>query len=400
VIEHGRVSGLMAEVPGTFGRGRAQRVVRQANEDEIGKALPAVVISQLDANILGLGPDGRCGSTSSADLKAMHQAIYKLMRDTGRRPGEIVSLRVGCIEMIEGQPNLVYDDHKAGRMRRRLPITTETAEQVLAWEQHRLAVPGPPVTREWLFPTSLLRAQQSLGHITAACFGRTFKEWVRGIDTIVGDVLSPDGDPLPFDRRLMFPYALRHSYAQRHADAGVPVDVLRELMDHVSIQTTMGYYRVSLRRKQEAIRSVGSFATDANGNPSPFTNPLAWEKASVSVPFGNCTEPSNVRAGGGSCPIRFQCAGCGFYRPDPSYVAAIEEHIASLRADRETALAIGAAGYIVANLGAQMEAFSRVADSMKDRLAGLGADERAEVDEASRLLRRARAARLIPVRAS
>jgi hypothetical protein len=107
-----------------------------------------------------------------------------------------------------------------------------------------------------------------------------------------------------------------------------------------------------------------------------------------------------VRAGGSSCPIRFQCAGCGFYRPDPSYLAAIEEHVAGLRADRETALAIGAAGYVIANLVSQMEAFNRIVDSIKERLAALGADERAEVEEASRLLRRARAARVIPVRAS
>jgi integrase len=400
VIEHGRLSGLMAEVPGTFGRGKAHRIARETNEDEIGKALPDVVISQLDANISLLGPAGRCGSTSSADLKAMHQAIYRLLRDTGRRPGEIVSLRVGCIEMIDDQPNLVYDNHKAGRMRRRLPITTETAEHVISWERHRVVIPGPPVTSEWLFPTSLLRAHQSIGHVTPSCFTRIFKEWVRGFEAISGDVLGPDGYPLPFDRRLIFPYALRHSYAQRHADAGVPVDVLRDLMDHVSIQTTMGYYRVSLKRKQEAIRSVGSFATDSAGNQSPFTSPLAWEKASVSVPFGNCTEPSNVRAGGSSCPIRFQCAGCGFYRPDPSYLAAIEEHVAGLRADRETALAIGAAGYVIANLVSQMEAFNRIVDSIKERLAALGADERAEVEEASRLLRRARAARVIPVRAS
>ena len=47
-----------------------------------------------------------------------------------------------------------------------------------------------------------------------------------------------------------------------------------------------------------------------------------------------------------------------------------------------------------------MEAFNRIVDSIKERLAALGADERAEVEEASRLLRRARAARVIPVRAS
>ena len=162
-------------------------------------------------------------------------------------------------------------------------------------------------------------------------------------------------------RALIIPYALRHSYAQRHADAGVPVDVLKELMDHVSVTTTMGYYQVSLKRKQQAIRSVTPLTTDAAGNPAPFTSPAAYQRASVAVPFGNCTEPSNVRVGGGACPIRFQCAGCGFYRPDPSYLPALEQHIASLRADRETARAIGAADYVQASLTAEIDAFAAVA---------------------------------------
>jgi integrase len=320
VIEHGRTSGLMAEVPDPFGRGRPQRVVVEANEDEIGKALPESVIRQLDANLGLLGPDGRGGSMSAAVLRDMQQTIYRLLRDTGRRPGEIVSLKVGCIEMIDGQPNLVYDNHKAGRMRRRLPITTETAETVRTWERRRAELGGPPISQPWLFPTPLLRARQSLGHVTPSCVARAFGIWVTKIGTIDSEVLGPSGDPLPFDPHLIFPYTLRHSYAQRHADAGVPVDVLRELMDHACVQTTMGYYRVSLKRKQQAIRAVGSLALDAGGNRAPFTNPLAWERSSVSVPFGNCTEPSNVKAGGSSCPIRFQCSGCSFYRPDPSYL--------------------------------------------------------------------------------
>jgi hypothetical protein len=73
----------------------------------------------------------------------------------------------------------------------------------------------------------------------------------------------------------------------------------------------------------------GPLATDAAGNPAPFTSPAAYQRASVAVPSGNCTEPSNVKAGGGACPIRFQCADCGFYRPDPSYLPALEQHIAS-----------------------------------------------------------------------
>jgi len=39
----------------------------------------------------------------------MHRTIYQILRDTGRRPGEVVSLRTGCIEAIGGQHNLIYD---------------------------------------------------------------------------------------------------------------------------------------------------------------------------------------------------------------------------------------------------------------------------------------------------
>lgn len=255
-----------------------------------------------------------------------------------------------------------------------------------------MQLPTPASCRQWLFPSPLLRSRQSLGHLTSACVGVAFRNWVRQIPRIDGEVLGPDGSPLPFDRSLIAPYAMRHSYAQRHADAGVPVDVLKELMDHRSVQTTMGYYSISLKRKVQAVRSVGPLAVDADGKPSPFSDPLAYERASVSVPFGNCTEPSNVNAGGGHCPIRFQCGGCGFYRPDPSYLPALEDHVARLWADRETARAMGAADYVLASLTAEIDAFSKVAETMRRRLADLEPDARAEVDEASRLLRRARAA--------
>ena len=400
VIDHGRTAGLMAEVPDTFCRAKRPRLVEDPNEGELGKALPDAVIRQLDAQLGLLGPAGRFGPIAAGDLKAMHHAIYRILRDTGRRPGEVVSLKVGCVEVIDGAHNLIYDNHKAGRMRRRLPITAATAEIIEAWHAYRAELLTPPSTAQWLFPSPVLRSPQALGHLTSSCIGVAFRTWVRRIPVIDGELLGPGGTPLPFERSLIAPYALRHSYAQRHADAGVPVDVLRELMDHVSVQTTMGYYSVSLKRKAQAIRSVGSLAIDAAGRPSPFGGPLAYERASVSVPFGNCTEPSNVKAGGGSCPIRFQCAGCGFYRPDPSYLPALEEHVASLRADRETAMAMDAAEYVVANLSAEINAFNNMADIMRSRLADLGPEERGEVEAASRLLRRARAARRIPVVAS
>ena len=397
VVDFGRTDGLMARVPDSFSSARRRRVVTEANEDEIGKALPERVIRQLDAHLHLLGPSGRMGPIAAGDLQAMHQAIYRILRDTGRRPGEVASLMIGCVEVIDGHHTLVYDNHKAGRLRRRLPITTDTAEVIASWQRRRQVLSLPPSSDRWLFPSPLLRATRSAGHLTAAGIGAEFRAWVRKIETLDGEALGDDGRPAPFERSKIIPYALRHSYAQRHADAGVPVDVLRELLDHVSTQTTMGYYSVSLKRKRLAISTVGSLAFDASANAAPFTDPLAYERASVSVPYGNCTEPANVRAGGGHCPIRFQCAGCTFYRPDPSYLPALESHLAALRADRETALAMDTAPYVLANLSAEIDAFARVVEAMGHRLGELAPDERAEVEEASRLLRRARGARRIPL---
>ncbi|CAL9668208.1 hypothetical protein [Streptomyces sp. enrichment culture] len=96
----------------------------------------------------------------------------------------------------------------------------------------------------------------------------------------------------------------------------------------------------------------------------------------------------NVKAGGKACAIRFQCAGCGFYRPDPSYLPAIEEHVNDLRADRETAKPMDADDFVVRNLTDQITAFTTVADPMRNRLTSLPPNEREEIEEASAVLRK------------
>ena len=42
----------------------------------------------------------------------------------------------------------------------------------------------------------------------------------------------------------------------------------------------------------------------------------------VAVPYGTCSEPSNVQAGGNACPYRFRCVGRGHFRTDVSYLPA------------------------------------------------------------------------------
>ena len=83
VIEHGRGSGLMDQVPDTFRPAGRLRIRQEASEDEAGKALPDTVIRRLDASLHLLGPAGRAGSIPAAELQAMHQVIYQILRDTG-----------------------------------------------------------------------------------------------------------------------------------------------------------------------------------------------------------------------------------------------------------------------------------------------------------------------------
>jgi hypothetical protein len=214
------------------------------------------------------------------------------------------------------------------------------------------------------------------------------------IPLLHSDLPGPDGAPLPFDRSLIYPYAFRHSYAQRHADAGVGVEILKELMDHKDLSVTQGYYTVSLKRKRQAITIMSRYVHDRTGTLIARTSsPTRYELTSVAVPFGNCIEPSNVKAGGKQCPIRFQCAGCGFYRPDPSYLPAIEEHVNALNADRETAHAMDVDDFVIRNLTDQATAFTQIATAMREKVRDLPEAERAEVESASAILRKVRASR-------
>ena len=389
VLEFARASGLMDDVPGTFSRARHHRVAPvDVNEEHAGRALPDSVIRQLDAQLHLVDVTHRGWPKDLSRL--FHQTIYTVLRDTGRRLGEVASLKVGCVEQEDGHYQLVYDNHKAKRNGRRLPIPQSTAELVNLWERRRAGLPLTERAGSWLFPSTLHGSGRGNGHIRPDSISAALRTWVDALPRIDSDVLGADGHPLPFDRSLITAHAFRHTYAQRHADAGVPVDVLRDLMDHTSVDTTMGYYQVTLKRKREAIRTLAPLAVDRTGRSSPLPQ-SKYEIASVAVPFGNCTEPSNVKAGGGSCPIRFQCSGCTFYRPDPSYLPAIEDHVRGLKSDRETADAIGAADFVLTNIEAQIDSFQEVATTMRDQLAALPDDERQQIEEASKILRKARA---------
>lgn len=122
-------------------------------------------------------------------------------------------------------------------------------------------------------------------------------------------------------------------------------------MRHKSIETTLAYYRVTEKRVRGAVDQVARHQFDGHGNRifRGVTSLLTEEHArlrvgQVAVPFGICTEPSNVKAGGQACPYKFACLGCGHFRSDASYLPELKSYLQQLLADRERLRAIDAPG--------------------------------------------------------
>jgi len=401
VLRQAREAGMLSDLPATFAirRGDGRRRV----DDEPGRAIPALVVGILDAHLdLLSGVPGSWSMTARRVLGErageMGVLIYWLLKGTGRRSGEIASLHLDCLDVDEqGRPVLVYDNHKRQRMGRRLPISDSgliaaiRAQQ--AWVTQRFA--DTPPAELWLLPRPS-RNSDGRTHIAAHQVWAWITTWAERIPDI--DVAPPGaaGQPMPFDRSAIHPHAFRHTYAQTLADQGVPAPVLRDLMDHRSIDTTMGYFRVADARKREAMDLLTRYTVDHRGVTRPLdaehsraaqlTEQLSW----VAVPMGKCSEPTNVRAGGQACPIRYQCAGCPHVESDPSYLPELHAYAEDLRKEREAMLAAEAAGWAVEHVDRQLEVIIAHIRIHEGLLRRLGGEQRAVIEDASVTLRKTR----------
>ncbi|MGH3604113.1 MAG: tyrosine-type recombinase/integrase, partial [Pseudonocardiaceae bacterium] len=295
---------------------------------QAGRDLPPEIMRQL------------CAHLDSLPTPELRTAV-ELAIDTGRRPEEISTLAWDCLARdADGAAVLVYDNHKANRAQRRLPISENTAKAILTQQQRvRARFPDTPLAELKLLPTD--RRNPTGGKaITPFSFGFAHRSWVDRMPVL------HTSDNTEFDKSKIVLYAYRHTYAQRHADAGVGIDVLRELMDHRKLDTTQGYYNVGEKRRRDAVDKVAALQFDRHGN-------RIWRQAQalldseharravgqVAVPFGVCAEPSNVKAGGTACPYRFRCAGCDHFRTDISYLPDLQTYLDDLLRSRERILA-------------------------------------------------------------
>jgi integrase len=382
----------------------AERPASVRRDDEVGRALPDAVIAQL------LDPAGLALLEALAGPTI--RAAVELGVGVGRRTAELCSLAFDCLDYddhldADGQhrrsPVLVHDMPKVDKVGCRLPIHEREALIIRA-QQDRVAAefPTTPPRLLALFPRPLTNPDgtRPLG---TAHLQRAMRQWVNALPRLDGPERDAAGAPVAFPRDAITPYAFRHTFAQRHADAGTPVDALRELLGHDTVRTTLGYYRVTAKRKREAQNRLGPLQIDRAGRlVRPDLDHLAEAErlrddvGQVAVPFGICTEPTNVAAGGQSCPFRHRCVGCEYFRTDPSFQPELRTYLTQLLADRERlttavpALADWARRDALPS-EAEIDAVRRLVRANDQALDVLDEADRAAIDEAMAVMRRHRA---------
>lgn len=395
VLEHVRAAGLTRHGQPAAGLSDdfallAGDVPHPPQPGEPSRDLPAEIIGQLC---------GHLDELEAISSRRMRVAV-ELLIDTGRRPEEICAIGFDCLDRdSDGAPVLVYDNHKAARLGRRLPVSESTAQLVAdqqAWTRARF--PQTPAAGLKLLPTVFANPDGRKG-IRTESLSERHRTWADALPPL----LRADGSE--YDKAKITLYAYRHTYAQRHADAGVPVDVLRELMDHRLLDATRQYYRVGETRRRQAVDRVAVMQFDRHGNRT-------WQQAralldsehvrravgEVAVPFGVCAEPSNVKAGGQACPFRFRCAGCNHFRTDASYLPDLQAYLDDLLRSKERLLAATELDdWARADALPSEEEITRIRQLITRIKAGLGEltpAERDQIDQAAAVVRRHRAVML------
>ena len=163
---------------------------------------------------------------------------------------------------------------------------------------------------------------------------------------------------------------------------------------------------VGENRRRDAVDKVTAMSFDRHGNRTwrearalLDSEHARYAAGQVAVPYGTCSEPSNVAAGGGACPVRFRCAGCDHFRTDVSYLPDLTAYLDDLLRTRErlTAAIDGIDDWARADAmpsGEEITRIRRLISQIQGDIAQLTPREHAGIDEAVTVIRKHRAVHL------
>jgi integrase len=379
---------VAAGLPDVFAIGMSD-IPAELERGEPGRDLAPEIMAVLCANLDNLEP---------VEVRVATQ----LGIDTGRRPEDILGLALDCLSRDkDGGAVLVYDNIKADRLGRRLPISTATATVITGQQSLvRARFPHTPVGQLKLLPAPR-RNPDGRSAMSIAMLDSRHRNWVDTLPTL----RTPDG--VEVDKTRLVPYVYRHTYAQRHADAGVPIDVLAELLDHRNLNVTRRYYHIGEDRRRAAVDTVTARSFDRHGNriwrdahALLDSEHARYALGEVAVPYGTCSEPSNVQAGGGACPVRFRCVGCDHFQTTVAFLPDLQAYLDDLLRTRERLAATldGIDEWARTDATPTAEEITRIRrliNRIKGDVAELDKTQQAQIHDAVAVIRRHRAAHTV-----
>jgi integrase len=289
---------------------------------------------------------------------------------TGRRCGEVLSLRLDCLGRYGGLPMLWHDQTKVGNYDQALRIPERACQLLEARQRKTLALfrernNRPPAAEERarmaLFPTN--RRNRGCRHpLSYQWFHKGFRAWV---------------DELDIGRQV--PHQARHSLATSLLRAGASLSHVRRYLGHVSDRMAEHYIHLSQSDLEDVLQQVwvaGPGAASPGGLLAGEAAPLAREQAqalaidlsrrSTPAEGGFCTFQPVVD--GGACPWNLDCHNCGKF-----VLSGADLLYWRRKREQWRLLAEGAPDDATADyLHAYFEPTARAVDGLEKALAGLG----------------------------
>ena len=309
---------------------------RRAGKSEDTRALPMLVFQQLRDNLPLLGEDGN--SRNSAEL----------LLHTGRRPQDLVRIPFDCLvetsyvtdDGVQRQVNLHYTDRWKGQPQvLDLPLFDDavtTIERQQSWVRRTYPqwfnADGTPTRHDLaLFPAPSGNPDGTK-NIHADTLSGIVAAWTRGERTsytvgTIANLAGPDGTPWTAP---ITPYTLRHTFGQQLHDAGVPLDVIQQLMGHDVIATTQVYSKVTPKDMSGAMQTLvnlRSAVIEKDGMIGLRPLPLLSDHQAItraSVTFGGCVNKGNIAAHGRACPTVGACLNCTDFRAEVTDIVQLE----------------------------------------------------------------------------
>lgn len=166
-----------------------------------------------------------------------HLAMLSLMYDTGARVQEIADLTADCVR-IDGEPYTIRLFGK-GRKARVVPMVKEQVNHL------RLYMEENHLDNSDMFGTPLFfnNRHEKLTREGVAYVLKTYADMAREVNpSLIPDRLSC--------------HSIRHSKAMHLLQSGVNLVYIRDILGHVSIQTTDIYARADSKAKREALEKA------------------------------------------------------------------------------------------------------------------------------------------------